>query len=64
MKVGDLVKVRRMSGLYKPLLGMIVEIKEYADPIGKPVNMAIVKPFSGPIQPAHPSDVEVINESR
>ena len=59
MKIGDLVKVRRMSGLYKPLLGMIVEIKEYAD-----VDMAIVKPFSGPIQPAHPSDVEVISASR
>ena len=59
MNVGDLVKVRRMSGLYKPLLGMIVEIKEYAD-----VDMVIVKPFSGPIQPAHPSDVEVISASR
>tara|TARA_B100000214_G_scaffold356418_1_gene315037 strand:+ start:1219 stop:1398 length:180 start_codon:yes stop_codon:yes gene_type:complete len=59
MKIGDLVKVRRMSGLYKPLLGMIVEIKkdEYN-------CVAIVKPFSGPIQPAHPSDVEVISASR
>ena len=59
MNVGDLVKVRRMSGLYKPLLGMIVEIKkdEYN-------CVAIVKPFSGPIQPAHPSDVEVISASR
>ena len=59
MRVGDLVKVRRMSGLYKPLLGMIVEIKK------DDYNcVAIVKPFSGPIQPAHPSDVEVISASR
>ena len=59
MKIGDLVKVRRMSGLYKPLLGMIVEIKkdEYN-------CVAIVKPFSGPIQPAHPSDVSVISASQ
>ena len=59
MQVGDLVKVRRMSGLYKPLLGMIVEIKK------DDYNcVAIVKPFSGPIQAALPSDVEVISESR
>ena len=59
MKVGDLVKVRRMSGLYTPLFGMIVEIKK-----DECNCVAIVKPFSGPIQPAHPSDVEVISESR
>ena len=59
MNVGDLVKVRRMSGLYKPLLGMIVEIKK------DDYNcVAIVKPFSGPLQHAHPSDVEVISASR
>ena len=59
MNVGDLVKVRRMSGLYKPLIGMIVEIKK-----DECNCVAIVKPFSGPIQPAHPSDVEGISASR
>ena len=59
MQVGDLVKVRRMSGLMTPLLGMIVEIKK------DDYNcVAIVKPFSGPIEPAHPSDVEVISAGR
>ena len=56
MQVGDLVKVRRMSGLYTPLFGMIVEIKK-----DECNCVAIVKPFSGPIQPAHPSDIEVIS---
>ena len=60
MQVGDLVKVRRMSGLYTPLFGMIVEIKKDE----RNVMPVIVKPFSGPIQPAHPSDVEVISASR
>ena len=60
MKIGDLVKVRRMSGLYAPLFGMIVEIKKDENNI-MPV---IVKPFSGPLQHAHPSDVEVISASR
>ena len=59
MKVGDLVKVRRMSGLMTPLFGMIVEIKKFVD-----ADVAIVKPFSGPIQPAAPRDVEVISASR
>ena len=59
MKIGDLVKVRRMSGLYAPLFGMIVEIKK-----DECNCVAIVKPFSGPTQPAHPSDVEVISASR
>ena len=59
MNVGDLVKVRRMSGLYTPLFGMIVEIKK-----DECNCVAIVKPFSGPIQPAHPSDIEVISASR
>ena len=59
MQVGDLVKVRRMSGLYKPLLGMIVEIKK------DDYNcVAIVKPFSGPIQTASSCDVKVISASR
>ena len=59
MKIGDLVKVRRMSGLYKPLLGMIVEIKK------DDYNcVAIVKPFSGPLQTASSCDVEVISASR
>ncbi len=58
MNVGDLVKVRRMSGLYTPLFGMIVEIKK-----DECNCVAIVKPFSGPIQPAHPSDVRVISAS-
>ncbi len=59
MQVGDLVKVRRMSGLYTPLFGMIVEIKK-----DECNCVAIVKPFSGPIQPAHPSDIEVISASQ
>ncbi len=59
MQVGDLVKVRRMSGLYAPLFGTIVKINEFED-----YRVAIVKPFSGPIQPAHSSDVEVISASR
>ena len=59
MNVGDLVKVRRMSGLYTPLFGMIVEIKK-----DECNCVAIVKPFSGPIQPAHPSDIEVISASQ
>ena len=59
MQVGDLVKVRRMSGLYKPLIGTIVKINEFED-----YRVAIVKPFSGPTQPAHPSDVEVISASQ
>jgi len=59
MQVGDLVKVRRMSGLYKPLFGTIVEIKEFDDD-----RVAIVKPFSGPLQPANHKNVEVINASR
>ena len=60
MQVGDLVKVRRMSGLYTPLFGMIVEIKKDENNI-MPV---IVKPFSGPLQPANQKDVEVISASR
>ena len=60
MIVGDLVKVRRMSGLMTPLFGMIVEIKKDENNI-MPV---IVKPFSGPIQPASSCDVEVISASR
>ena len=59
MQVGDLVKVRRMSGLYAPLFGTIIKINEFED-----YRVAIVKPFSGPIHPAHPSDVEVISASR
>ena len=59
MQVGDLVRVRRMSGLYAPLFGTIIKINEFKD-----YRVAIVKPFSGPIEPAHPSDVEVISESR
>ena len=59
MKIGDLVKVRRMSGLYAPLFGMIVEIKK-----DECNCVAIVKPFSGPIQAAHPSDIKVISASR
>ena len=59
MQVGDLVKVRRMSGLYTPLFGMIVEIKK-----DECNCVAIVKPFSGRIQPAHPSDIEVISANQ
>ena len=59
MQVGDLVKVRRMSGLYKPFFGMIVEVRNFDDD-----RVAIVKPFSGPLQPAHHTDVEVISASR
>jgi len=59
MQVGDLVKVRRMHGLYKPLLGMIVEIKK-----DECNCVAIIKPFSGPIQAANPNDIEVISASR
>ena len=59
MQVGDLVRVKRMSGLMTPLFGMIVEIKK-----DECNCVAIVKPFSGPIQPAHSSDVEVISETR
>ena len=59
MKIGDLVKVRRMSGLMTPLFGMIVEIKKFVD-----ADVAIVKPFSGPIQPASSCDVKVISASR
>ena len=59
MQVGDLVKVKRMSGLYTPLFGMIVEIKK-----DECNCVAIVKPFSGPIQPASSCDVEVISASR
>ena len=59
MNVGDLVKIRRMSGLYTPLFGMIVEIKK------DDYNcVAIVKPFSGPLQTASSCDVEVISASR
>ena len=59
MQVGDLVKVRRMSGLYKSLFGMIVKIhKDECNCV------AIIKPFSGPIQAANPSDIEVISASR
>ena len=59
MQVGDLVKVRRMSGLYTPLFGLIVEIKK------DDYNcVAIVKSFSGPLQPASSCDVEVISASR
>ena len=61
MKVGDLVKVRRMSGLMTPLFGTIVKINEFED---YRYRVAIVKPFSGPIQPAHPRDVEVVSASR
>ena len=59
MNIGDLVKVRRMSGLYKSLFGMIVEIKK-----DECNCVVIVKPFSGPIQPASSCDVEVISASR
>ena len=59
MQVGDLVKVRRMSGLYAPLFGTIIKINEFDDD-----RVAIVKPFSGPIQPASSCDVEVISASR
>ena len=59
MNVGDLVKVRRMSGLYTPLFGMIVEIKK-----DECNCVAIVKPFSGPLQPANQKDVVVISASR
>ena len=59
MQVGDLVKVRRMSGLYKPLFGMIVEIKK-----DDYICVVIVNRFSGPIQPASSCDVEVISASR
>ena len=59
MQVGDLVKVRRLSGLYTPLFGMIVEIKR-----DECNCVAIVKPFAGPIQPASSCDVEVISASR
>ena len=59
MKVGDLVKVRRMSGLMTPLFGMIVEIKK--DELN---CVAIVKPFSGPIQARSSREVEVISASR
>ena len=59
MQVGDLVKVRRMSGLMTPLFGTIVEIKK------DDYNcVAIVKPFSGPLQPANQKDVVVISASR
>ena len=59
MKIGDLVKVRRMSGLMTPLFGTIVEIKK------DDYNcVAIVKPFSGPIQTASSCDVKVISASR
>ena len=63
MQVGDLVKVRRMSGLYKPLFGTIVQIKEWDNGTWFE-RVAIVKPFSGPLQPANQKDVEVISESR
>jgi len=63
MKVGDLVKVRRMSGLYKPLFGMIVQIKKWDNGTWFE-RVAIVKPFSGPLQPANQKDVEVISASR
>ena len=59
MNVGDLVKVRRMSGLYTPLFGMNVEIKK-----DECNCVAIVKPFSGQIQTASSCDVEVISASR
>ncbi len=60
MQVGDLVRVRRMSGLMTPLFGVIVEIKKDENNI-MPV---IVKPFSGPIQPANHKDVKVLSESQ
>mgnify|MGYP001291047623 FL=1 len=63
MKVGDLVKVRRMSGLMTPLFGMIVQIKKWDNRTGFE-RVAIVKPLSGPLQPANQKDVEVISESR
>ena len=63
MKVGDLVKVRRMSGLYAPLFGMIVQIKKWDNGTWFE-RVAIVKPFSGPLQPANQKDVEVISASR
>ena len=47
MEVGDLVKVRRMSGLYTPLFGMIVEIKK-----DECNCVAIVIPCAVPIQAA------------
>ena len=59
MQVGDLVRVKRMSGLMTPLFGMIVEIKK-----DECNCVAIVKPFAGPLQPAYASDVEVISASR
>ena len=59
MQVGDLVRVKRMSGLMTPLFGMIVEIKK-----DECNCVAIVKPFSGPLQPASSCDVEVISASR
>ena len=59
MNVGDQVKVRRMSGLMTPLFGTILEIKK-----DECNCVAIVKPFSGPIQPASSCDVEVISASR
>ena len=59
MQVGDLVKVRRVHGLYKSLFGMILEI------VKDDYNcVAIIKPFSGPIQAANPCDIEVISASR
>ena len=63
MKPGDLVKVRRMSGLYKPLFGTIVQIKKWDNGTSFE-RVAIVKPFSGPLQPANQKDVVVISASR
>ncbi len=59
MRVGDLVKVWRVHGLYTPLFGTVVEVKEFDDD-----RVAIVKPFNGPLQPANHKNVEVISESR
>jgi len=60
VKVGDLVRVSRISGLMTPLFGVIVEIKKDENNI-MPI---IVKPFSGPIQPANHKDVKVLSASQ
>lgn len=60
MKVGDLVKVRRYSGLLSPAKGIIVEVKKDES------NCVLVihSMRAGPLIYSSSRDVEVINAAR
>ena len=60
MKIGDLVKVRRYSGLLSPAKGIIVEVKKDESNC----ILVIHSMMGGQLMYSNSKDVEVINASR